>query len=268
MQLHNCFRPPCIRRRLYNAGKFHLNHRSMLSSRPLPHPPFHRQPRSGQLPLQGESTTSLKHPRRFSISTFPILPLPPLTFFTLLLTLWLYKSLMLILFQSKILFMPSIPPFSRSEKNHRLRCAVPARVWREERITAGDGVEVAVAVGGVVGGNGEGDGARRRAEAGRRRVLVLFHSPAIAHPNPPQSNGSSLPPRFPALSSILKSLPTNPSHSPTYALLALSYRGYWTSRGRFSQPFLEHHAASLLNHIRKAVVEVMKGVGDGAVRER
>lgn len=91
-QMHNCFRPPCTRRRLYNARKVHLSHRPILASRPLPHPPFHRQPRSGQLPLQGESTTSLKHRRRFSISTIPTLLLPPSTFFTLLLTLWLFKS--------------------------------------------------------------------------------------------------------------------------------------------------------------------------------
>ena len=134
VQLHNCFRPSCIRRRLYNAGKFHLNHRSMLSSRPLPHPPFHRQPRSGQLPLQGESTTSLKHPRRFSISTFPIL-LPPLTFFTLLITLWLYKSLMLILFQSKISTCPRYHHFRALRKLPTtlrcpgLWCGARRRLW-------------------------------------------------------------------------------------------------------------------------------------------
>ena len=70
------------------------------------------------------------------------------------------------------------------------------------------------------------------------------------------SNGGSLPPRLPSLSVILRSLSHSPSLSSpppipspnheNWTLLALSYRGYWTSTGRPSEPGLKADAAALL----------------------
>ena len=59
------------------------------------------------------------------------------------------------------------------------------------------------------------------------------------------SNGASLPPRLPGLSRVLKGLQTS-SDSKTdadarntslliFTVVALSYRGYWTSKGRPSE---------------------------------
>lgn len=58
-------------------------------------------------------------------------------------------------------------------------------------------------------------------------------------------NGSSIPPRLPALSAVLKLL-HQPSPAPLYTLLALSYRGYWTSTGRPSEAGLVLDAGAAL----------------------
>ena len=74
---------------------------------------------------------------------------PPIVFASLVIVLWTYKCLMLVLFQNKIIYMPSMPPFSRSEqiKDYTSQCG-PVQ-WRETRITSDDGVELALAVGKV-----------------------------------------------------------------------------------------------------------------------
>ena len=103
----------------------------------------------------------------------PTLIYPPLVFAGLVITLWAYKCLMMIVFQNQIIYMPSIPPFSRSEKiaDYEALCK-PVR-WREERIKSADGMEVALAVGSVplevdVTGKGKGKG------KGRKDIVVLY----------------------------------------------------------------------------------------------
>ena len=66
------------------------------------------------------------------------------------------------------------------------------------------------------------------------------------------SNGSSLPPRLPALSHILKVLSnqTNKGKNDAgthYVCAALSYRGYWKSHGRASQRGIEIDACAFLD---------------------
>ena len=59
-------------------------------------------------------------------------------------------------------------------------------------------------------------------------------------------NGASIPPRLPALSSILRSLNVSPT-STTYTILAISYRGFWTSSGRASEVGIKLDAAAALS---------------------
>lgn len=67
-------------------------------------------------------------------------------------------------------------------------------------------------------------------------------------------NASSLPPRLPILSNILRDLhhpSNNTNHARVkYTLVALSYRGYWTSHGRPSQKGIELDALAALDWIR------------------
>ena len=74
---------------------------------------------------------------------------------------------MMILFQNKIIYMPSMPPFSRSEKiaDHARRC-LPV-TWREEKLRAVDGVELSLCI---------ADSASRSplAESGTHVIVLYF----------------------------------------------------------------------------------------------
>lgn len=65
------------------------------------------------------------------------------------------------------------------------------------------------------------------------------------------SNGSSLPPRLPGLSLVLKALQASSStgNAPVYTIVALSYRGFWTSRGRPSERGIALDAAAALSWV-------------------
>lgn len=85
------------------------------------------------------------HQGRRSFSGLDVLPavlIPPTVLGGLLVTLWTYKCLMMIIFQNKIIYMPFVPPFSRSDKvaDYATQCA-PV-VWNEHVIKAADGVTV------------------------------------------------------------------------------------------------------------------------------
>ena len=57
-------------------------------------------------------------------------------------TLWTYKCLMMVVFQNRIIYMPSVPPFSRSEKVADYATQCKPVVWKEHAIKAADGVTI------------------------------------------------------------------------------------------------------------------------------
>jgi uncharacterized protein len=135
---------------------------------------------------------------------------------------------MMVIFQNKIIYMPSVPPFSRSEtvKAYAVQCRPVT--WKEHDLRAADGTVLKLLEGSI-----------ESASKLSKRVNVLYF----------QGNASSLPPRLPYLSAILKTLqatdvPTH--HSIKYTIFALSYRGFWTSRGRATQPGIELDAQAAL----------------------
>ncbi|KAL9046770.1 MAG: hypothetical protein Q9214_000484 [Letrouitia sp. 1 TL-2023] len=64
-------------------------------------------------------------------------------------------------------------------------------------------------------------------------------------------NGGSVPPRLPGLSSVLKVLQSSTPTSPRYTFVALSYRGFWTSRGRPSEPGISLDAGAALRYVNE-----------------
>ncbi|KAJ9657746.1 hypothetical protein H2201_008059 [Coniosporium apollinis] len=140
----------------------------------------------------------------------------------------------MVLFQNKIIYMPSVPPFSRREKIADYANICKPITWEEKRIRSLDGTEIALCVGGIKGSE----------ESSNREVIVLYF----------QGNASSLPPRLPSLSNILKALnhqPTSPHSQTHYRIVALSYRGFWTSRGRASQKGIEQDATAALAWVQE-----------------
>jgi uncharacterized protein len=135
---------------------------------------------------------------------------------------------MMVIFQNKIIYMPSVPPFSRSEtvKDYAIQCR-PV-VWKEHDLRAADGTALKLLEGSIAS-----------ASKPSKRVIILYF----------QGNASSLPPRLPYLSAILKTLQASPDpldDHPSYTIFALSYRGFWTSRGRANQPGIELDAQAAL----------------------
>ncbi|KAL8924316.1 MAG: hypothetical protein Q9208_004097 [Pyrenodesmia sp. 3 TL-2023] len=127
--------------------------------------------------------------------------------------------------------MPSVPPFSRSEKIKDYEAQCKPIGWEEKRIKTADGVELALAVGNITG-------SKPHTTEGRKHVAILYF----------QGNGGSLPPRLPALSAVLKALQRNASASTTYSIVGLSYRGFWTSRGRPSERGIGLDAAAAIEY--------------------
>src|ERR1700712_5392077 len=67
-------------------------------------------------------------------------------------------------------------------------------------------------------------------------------------------NASSIPPRLPFLSPVLRRLRDRAvadQQTITYTLVCCSYRGYWTSRGRPSEKGIELDAAATLKWIKE-----------------
>ncbi|KAI1990256.1 hypothetical protein LOZ53_003253 [Ophidiomyces ophidiicola] len=146
---------------------------------------------------------------------------------------------MMIVFQNQIIYMPSIPPGARRERIEDYAGECSGVRWVEERILAADGVELGMCV-------GENVNAHNATVAGKghgvdKHVIILYF----------QGNASSLPPRLPLLSNVLRDLERASNPRVKYTLVALSYRGYWTSRGRASQKGIERDALAAHDWIHR-----------------
>ncbi|KAG9569423.1 putative alpha/beta superfamily hydrolase, partial [Aureobasidium melanogenum] len=134
----------------------------------------------------------------------------------------------MILFQNKIIYMPSLPPGSRREKLEDYSKTWAGVSWEERNIKSLDGTKLSVAIARL-----EDSSTVTRDK--RKRVVVLYF----------QGNGASIPPRTPMLSNILRAAAKDSPHE--WTLLALSYRGYWTSSGRAHQRGIEKDAQAFVN---------------------
>ncbi|KAK3398091.1 alpha/beta-hydrolase [Sordaria brevicollis] len=154
--------------------------------------------------------------------------MPPVVFVGLLVALYIWKCMMLVVFQNKIIYMPGFPPNSPWEliENYANHCG--GIKWTDERTRAADGTDLAMAMTTVPMQKGKSPTDKQAAMA---HVYVLYF----------QGNAASIPPRLPDLSWVLRNV--SDSHNPDLAplqisFICLSYRGYWTSRGRPSEPGL------------------------------
>ncbi|KAG9682431.1 putative alpha/beta superfamily hydrolase, partial [Aureobasidium melanogenum] len=133
----------------------------------------------------------------------------------------------MVLFQNKIIYMPSLPPGSRREKLEDYSKTWAGVSWEERNIKSLDGTKLSVAI-------ARPEALFTVAQDKRKRVVVLYF----------QGNGASIPPRTPMLSNILRAAAKDSPHE--WTLLALSYRGYWTSSGRAHQRGIEKDAQAFV----------------------
>ncbi|KAH0284635.1 putative alpha/beta superfamily hydrolase, partial [Aureobasidium sp. EXF-3399] len=133
----------------------------------------------------------------------------------------------MVLFQNKIIYMPSLPPGSRREKLDDYSKTWAGVSWKELKIRSLDGTKLSVAV-------ARPEDSFVAAHVKRKKVIVLYF----------QGNGASTPPRTPMLSNILRAAAKDSPYD--WTLLALSYRGYWTSSGRAHQRGIEKDAQAFV----------------------
>ncbi|KAH7375217.1 Alpha/Beta hydrolase protein [Plectosphaerella cucumerina] len=161
--------------------------------------------------------------------------LPPVMFVGLLGALWVWKCIMMVIFQNKIIYMPGMPPNARRERiaDYASRCGGVR--WEERRVKAADGTDLALCVARV---EATGAAPATSPAAAATPVYVLYF----------QGNASSLPPRLEDLSWVLRDLQTRAPRA-RYTVVGLSYRGYWTSRGRPSEKGINIDAQAALAYV-------------------
>ncbi len=137
---------------------------------------------------------------------------------------------MMVAFQNKIIYMPSVPPFSRSEKVAEYATQCKPVQWNEHDIRAVDGTALKILEGSI-------DRPHAQVQSCTKRLVVVYF----------QGNASSLPPRLPYLSNILKAASSEASLD--VSIMALSYRGFWTSKGSASQAGIEMDAEAVLDWV-------------------
>ncbi|KAK4129264.1 alpha/beta-hydrolase [Parathielavia appendiculata] len=165
-----------------------------------------------------------------SIRIPPIL-LPPVVFAGLLVALWIWYCVMMVVFQNKIIYMPGLPPTSRRERIADWEGLCGGIRWTRKETVAVDGTKLAMAVTTVSLTKGNRPRAPAPEKPAAAHVYVLYF----------HGNASSIPPRLPGLSWVLRAITdskTNELPPMQLMFVCLSYRGYWTSRGRPSEPGL------------------------------
>ncbi|KAK4451664.1 protein bem46 [Podospora aff. communis PSN243] len=153
--------------------------------------------------------------------------LPPVLFTGLFVSLWIWKCAMLVVFQNKIIYMPGLPPNARSETIADYAHLCGGIRWREEKTKASDGTSLGIAVATITVPSTRGSAHTLDGKL-RAHVYVLYF----------QGNASSIPPRLPDLSWVLHAISDGRDREPVpleLTFVCLSYRGYWTSKGRPSE---------------------------------
>ncbi|PWY86742.1 alpha/beta-hydrolase [Aspergillus heteromorphus CBS 117.55] len=171
----------------------------------------------------------------------PIL-VPPTIFLGLLFALWTWKCFWIVAMQEKLLYLTWLPPFARSEKiaDYKAECG-PVQ-WQEMRIRSLDGTPLALCEGRITGDTAP------MPRTGKKSSVVICYF---------QGNGGSTPMRLPLLSQTLRAIDASAtlassSHPPRevcYTVVALSYRGYWSSSGHPTQSGIERDVQAFLDWV-------------------
>jgi alpha-beta hydrolase superfamily lysophospholipase len=143
--------------------------------------------------------------------------------------------------QDKLLYISWLPPFARSEQISDYAGECKPVHWEEKRIRSLDGTKLAVCEGrmpAAVRSVSQKQHALVQDPARKKLVVICYF----------QGNGGSTPMRLPLLSQFLRAI-HSPSGDVDYVVVAVSYRGYWTSSGRASQIGIELDAVAFLQWV-------------------
>uniref|UniRef100_L2G8G3 Alpha beta superfamily n=1 Tax=Colletotrichum fructicola (strain Nara gc5) TaxID=1213859 RepID=L2G8G3_COLFN len=234
----------------------HLLRRTRRPHAPLVTSPWRATSLTGSLPLPPLSRLGVTTQKRQLHDAFL---LPPLYFTGLLLALWTWKCFMMVVFQNKIIYMPGLPPTARRERIEDYEKQCWGVRWEEKR-GRWDGSGTMCGLGDIHWRREDhvAHGAPRRAVHLRPLLSGSAPSPAVlcgqlalsikGSPRLRLGNASSIPPRLPDLSWVLRTLQRS-KRPARYTMVCLSYRGYWRSRGRPSEKGINLDAQAALRWI-------------------
>jgi fermentation-respiration switch protein FrsA (DUF1100 family) len=183
-----------------------------------------------QIPFIPKSTT---RDRRSFLTSLPTVLVPPVVFTGLLIALWTYKIFMTVVFQEKILYMSYMPPNTRSEIIQDYAATCKPVQWDEVMIKSLDGTKISLGVGSIL--------PSLESKVPAREIVICYF----------QGNGGSVPPRLPLLSNTLKLLQSRVGEHVRFTMVALSYRGYWTSSGRATESGIKLDAQATLQWVKQ-----------------
>lgn len=150
----------------------------------------------------------------------------PLIFGGLFIALWSWKSLSLILFQNKIIYMPYL---GRGEQVKDYK--TPGVAWHTTHLRTADGPTLTLCHSTLP--------CEKRVMGSRTRRITIIYL---------QGNASSTPPRLPPLSRCLTRL-YGDIPDAEISIWTVSYRGYWTSTGSPSETGLSHDVTASIQYI-------------------
>ncbi|KAK0384205.1 hypothetical protein NLU13_8293 [Sarocladium strictum] len=167
----------------------------------------------------------------------PTVLAPPVIFAGLFVFLWCWKCTMLVLFQNTIIYNPFLPPNARYLTIAEYASQCGGVVWREEHIRSLDGTQLALCVTEI---------GVSTTHASRSLVYILYM----------QGNASSLPPRLPDISWVLRRIQASGA-AIELTMVCVSYRGYWKSHDRPSERGINQDTEAALRwiaalHVKKA----------------
>lgn len=154
---------------------------------------------------------------------------------------------MMVLFQNKIIYMPGLPPTARGEKLSDYTNLVSGIEWQEARTRAADGTDLALAVASVSSPTSAAASEYSLSEPSVAGHVYILYLQGMFMEIPFDikgglivlaGNANSIPPRLPDISWVLGKLRDSNDAvgvKMRYTMVCLSYRGYWTSRGRPSE---------------------------------
>lgn len=82
-----------------------------------------------------------------AITSIPKALIPPVAFAGFFCSLWIYKCIMLVCFQNKIIYMPGLPPGARSEKIKTYSDQCAGIRWEEVPTNSLDGTGIMLVIG-------------------------------------------------------------------------------------------------------------------------
>lgn len=128
------------------SRSLHTRSNALFMSISPPRLPTSQSRRFFQRPLNPSSQQTR---RTIFTESLPTVLVPPAVFLCCFTGLWSYKIIMTIVFQNKLIYMPYMPPFARSEKIEEYTAACKPVVWEEQRIKSVDGTRISLCVGNI-----------------------------------------------------------------------------------------------------------------------